>query len=522
MKNKGNVISRRKFLQDAAVGAASLTAIGLLEGCAPKQVPSESSSNVSQTEAPTKVPVSETQTTDIVVVGGGNSGLAAAVQAAQLGAKVTVLESQKAIGGGGQGTEGILGIGSKMQKAKGIEVDIVEKLDEENRVFNYRLNAWFWKDMLNASGEDIDWLVDNGVLFKGDVDDYHGWGHGLKVFHWWKDGKGINYTQPMGAKAKSLGVTILVETPAKSLITDGGKVTGIYATKADGSIIQINCKAVILASGGYAANKDMMTAHGQDMVANQYVGFPGQNGDALRMAIDAGGVDITTHRGFMRTVGYFGTIFMTNLSFAIDGISPVWVNQDGQRYIREDLQPTYMDSYAVNAIMSQEKSFVVFDQGLLEKMASSQPDLISDAAKLVKENKGGIFQADTIEELATKAGMDPKALADTIAQYNAMCDQKADKDWNKPSELMIALTKAPFYIFRHQVAYITSIGGILINRKMEVINASGNAITGLFAAGTAACELYRETYTIDKPGSMNGHNIYSGRTAAKNAVAIVK
>jgi fumarate reductase flavoprotein subunit len=88
--------------------------------------------------------------------------------------------------------------------------------------------------------------------------------------------------------------------------------------------------------------------------------------------------------------------------------------------------------------------------------------------------------------------------------------------------MMVPLTKAPFYIFRHQVAYITSIGGIWINRKMEILDASGKAVPGLYAAGTAACELYRETYTIDKPGSMNGHNIYSGRTAAKNAVAAIK
>ncbi len=518
MENKSNTISRRKFLKDAAVGAASITTIGLLEGCSPKQISSDAPS---PTPVATKPAVSETQSTDIVVVGGGNSGLAATVQAAQLGAQVILLESQEKTGGNGQATEGIFAAGSKMQKDAGIDFKLIDVVDEENLTFNYRLNSLFWKDMFEASADNIDWLQENGVLFSGTVDDYHGMGI-VKSFHWWKDGKGTNYGEPMTAKAQELGVQILTKTAASDLILEDGKVVGIYATKADGTLLQINCKAVILAAGGYAQNAEMMSARGHDLVKNKYIGYPGHNGDGLRMALSAGGVDVTPNRTFLRVPTFNGLSFLGTVASQLNGKYSLWVNENGERYVREDIGTTYMDAYAVNAITSQEKSFAVVDHGLIEKLSSNADTLIDDVEDAITKNENKVFfKADTIEELATKAGIDPTSLAATISHYNELCDKGADEDFNKPTEMMVALTKPPYYIFGQNIGYATSIGGIRINRKMEVIDGAGVAVPGLYSVGTDACEMYRETYTINKPGSMNGHNINSGRTAAKNAVAMI-
>jgi fumarate reductase flavoprotein subunit len=522
MKNNQSGISRRNFLQGAAAGAAGIAAVSVL-GCAPKQTAAnQPAGGTAPVQATKPASISETMTADVVVVGGGNSGLAATVQAAELGAKVILLESQEKTGGNGQATEGIFAAGSKMQKDAGIDIKLIEIVDEENRTFNYRLNSLFWKDMFEASGDNIEWLQKNGVLFSGTVDDYHGMGI-VKSFHWWKDGKGTNYSEPMTAKAKELGVQVLTKTAAADLIFENGKVTGIYATKSDSSTIQINCKAVILASGGYAGNTDMMEARGHDMVNNKYIGFPGHNGDGLRMTLAVGGVDGTPNGTFLRIPTFVGLSFLESVAGNLNGKSSLWVNEAGERYVREDLQVTYMDGYAANAILSQQKSFAIVDHGLLEKLSGTVSTIIQDVENAVTKDGGKhFFKADTIEELAGKAGIDAKTLASTLNRYNELCDKGSDEDFNKPAEMLVSLTKGPFYIFGQNILYATSIGGVKTNRKMEVVNKSNQPIPGLYAVGTEGCELYKETYTINKPGSMNGHNINSGRTAGKNAVAALK
>ena len=286
-----NEINRREFLKKTAL--VSVLGAGFLAGCSPK-VQSEAGKDTPITQGATNAPVSETQNVDIVVVGGGISGLAAAVQAAQLGAKVVVLESQGATGGNGYGTEGIFGIGSKLAKAAGVSVNPQDIIIPTIKYFENRINPLFWKDMVVASGANVDWLQENGVQFEGKVDSYAPLGV-FPTFHWWKDGKGKNYLEPMTAKAQALGANILKNTPGKDLIVENGKVVGITATQSDGKIIQFNSKAIIFATGGYAQNKQMMEERGWRNTV--YMGFPGHNGDGLRMALAVGAHDETPVMG---------------------------------------------------------------------------------------------------------------------------------------------------------------------------------------------------------------------------------
>ena len=225
-----NEINRREFLKKTAL--VSVLGAGFLAGCSPK-VQSEAGKDTPMAQGASNAPVSETQNVDIVVVGGGNSGLAAAVQASLLGAKVVVLESQGATGGNGYGTEGIFGIGSKLAKAANVSVNPQDIIIPTIKYFENRINPLFWKDMVVASGANVDWLQENGVQFEGKVDSYAPLGV-FPTFHWWKDGKGKNYLEPMTAKAQALGANILKNTSGKDLIVENGKVVGITATKSDG------------------------------------------------------------------------------------------------------------------------------------------------------------------------------------------------------------------------------------------------------------------------------------------------
>ena len=505
-------ISRRHFIKGAAAGAVGIAAIGVLGGCA---------ADDNETAKEKKANVSETVSADIVVVGSGSSGICATVQAAELGAKVILLEVNSVVGGNGILTEGMFAVGSSIQKETGIGTDVTfrEVIAVEQEFFNYRVDALFWKDMVENSADNLDWLIKNGVKFSGVVDNYYGLGK-VPAFHWFVDGKGKNYIEPMAAKAEELGAQIMLKTPATDLIIDNGKVVGIYAEKEDGSLIQINCKAVIFASGGYANNKEMMEARGYDMTYTINQGNPGHNGDGLRMAAAAGAADVSLQRCFLREPYSYGIHFFGTMTQAIHRGGPfLWVNEDAERYTNEACG-AFTPGNNSNAVHTQKQSFLIFDQALLDNMAQNVENLVQDVEDAVSKCPGdNIYKANTIEELATKAGLDPKALAATFARYNALCQQGLDEDFNKTADKMVELATAPYYIFRQDLSFWTSIGGIHTNRKMEVINQAGEAIPGLYAVGTDGCELYRETYTMNVPASCNGNNCNSGRTAAKNAVA---
>lgn len=505
-------ISRRSFIKGAAAGAVGIATIGVLGGCSSQE-----------NEAGETLNVSETISTDIVVVGSGSSGICATVQAAELGADVILLESNSVLGGNGALTEGMFAIGSSLQKETGVGTDITfkEVIATEQEFFNYRVNALFWKDLVENSADNLDWLIKNGVKFSGVVDNYYGLGK-IPVFHWFLDGKGKNFIEPMAAKAEEMGVKIMMKTPAADLIVDNGKVVGIYAKKEDDTLIQINCKAVILASGGYANNQEMMEARGYDMTYTINQGNPGHNGDGLRMATAAGGADVSLQRCFLREPYSHGIHFFGTMTQAIHRGGPfLWVNQDAERYTNENCG-AFTPGNNSNAVHTQAKSFLIFDRALLESLAQNVENLIEDVEDAVAKCPGdNIYKADTYVELAQKAGLDPEVLAATVSRYNTLCRKGLDEDFNKPAEKMIELATAPYYIFRQDLSFWTSIGGIHTNRKMEVINEAGVPIPGLYAVGTDGCELYRETYTMNVPASCNGNNCNSGRTASKNAVTIL-
>jgi len=511
-------ITRREFIKGAAVGTAGVAAISLVSGC------SDNKSDSKDNNAAKSYNVSEKMTADIVVVGSGASGICATVQAAELGANVILLESNSVLGGNGILTEGMFAVGSSLQKASGVGTDITfrQVIAVEQEFFNYRVNALFWKDLVENSADNLDWLIKNGVKFSGVVDNYYGLGK-IETFHWFVDGKGKNFIEPMVAKAKELGVTIMTKTPAEDLIMDNGRVVGIYAKKEDDTYIQIDCKAVILATGGYANNIEMMEARGYDMTYTINQGNPGHNGDGLRMAVAAGGADVSMQRCFLREPYSYGIYFFGTMSQAIHRGGPfLWVNEKAERYTNEDCG-AFCPGNNSNAVHTQKKSFLIFDRGLLEKLAQNVENLIEDVEDAVAKCPGdNIYKADTVEELAQKAGLDPQALAATVERYNELCRRGVDEDFNKPAEKMIELATPPYYIFRQDLSFWTSIGGIHVNRKMEVINEAGEPIPGLYAVGTDSCELYRETYTMNVPASCNGNNVNSGRTAAKNAVASIK
>lgn len=522
MNDNTEGLSRRSFLQGAGITAASLVSVGVLAGCT---LPQSSESNATTTgDAQTSYTPSQTMDVDIVVVGSGSAGVAATVQATELGATTVLLEKEQQTGGNGRKTEGMFAIGSSIQEESGIGTDVTfrQVIAVEQEFFNYRINNLLWKDMVEASGDNIDWMISHGVEFSGVVDDYHGLGK-INAFHWFGDnGSGSRYVDPMIASAENLGAVVMTSTPAVDLIIENGVVKGVYAQKSDKDIIQINAKAVVLTSGGYANNATIMAERGYDLTYSVNNGVPGHDGDGLRMAIEAGANDVSRQRCFLREPYSYGIDFFAMMTQTIHRGGPVlWVNQDAERYVSESAGALAPGCNS-NAIHSQASSYLVMSQDTIDEFVArtGYADLKKDMDEAVLACPAdNIYQSDTIEDLAQKQGLDPQALSASVARYNELCDKGDDEDFDKPAENMVALRTAPFYIFRQDLAFWTSIGGIDTNRNMEVIDEQGTPIPGLYAAGTDGCNLYRETYTMNVPASCNANNCNSGRIAAKNAYA---
>lgn len=511
MSEEQSGISRRGFLK-GAFAAGTATALGaVLAGC------SSGSSGSSSDSSATSYSPSQTIDADVVVVGGGSSGLCATVQAAELGANTYLLEKNSTTGGNGAGTEGIFGLGTSAQAAAGVDIPEFKDIIATDAVFfNYRINSLFWKDMVENSADNYEWLVKNGVKFSGVVDNYHGLGK-VPCFHWFVDAKGgESYTAPMTQKAEDLGATVMTSTPVVDLVIEDGTVKGVYAQQEDGSIIQINAKGVILASGGYANNMDMMEARGYDMTYTINQGVKGHDGDGLRMAKDAGANDVSLSRCFLRDPYTYGLDFFQPFSQGICRGGPVlWVNQDAERYVNENCGAITSGNNS-NAVHSQKVSWMIFDStqaaNFAAKIDNFQADLDSAVTQCPGEN---IYKEDTIAALAKDAKLDADVLAKTVERYNGFCHSGVDEDFNKEAEKLVAIENAPFYIFRQDMSFWTSIGGIDVNRKFQAIDIDGNVIPGLYAVGTDSCQLYRETYTMNIPASCQGNNCNSGRTAAK-------
>ena len=499
-------INRRKFVTS---GAAAL-AMGAIAGAGVALADGEGTVD-------NDITADNEEAVDIVVVGAGASGVSAAVQAAQLGAKVVLLEKQDIVGGNGIGTEGLFAVGSKMQEDAGISIAFKDVVSKEQEFFNYRVNALLWKDVTRASGENIEWLKENGVEF-GEVNDYNGLCE-IPCFHWFKDGAGNNYIAPMVAKAEELGATVLTGTPAVKLEQDeSGAVVGCYAKNTDGSVTLYHCGAVILATGGYVDDIEAMKARGYSMEHFTVEGFPGHDGDGLRLAKSVGGVDITHECCIMQNPNITGIPFFGTMSGAITGGGPVlWVNENGERYVNESCGAVTPGNNS-NAIFNQKQSWIVMDQAILDSKAATVENLQADVDTAVEECPAdNIYRAETLEELAALAGIDADTFCSEVARYNELCVAGKDDDFNKPAENMVAIETAPFYIFRNDFDFWTSVGAIDTSRQMEVLDADRKPITGLYAVGTDGCKMYRETYTINIGGSCNANNVNSGRIAARQA-----
>lgn len=522
-----NSITRRNFIGATAATAAlarSVTPLALADEAASTEpaVPYMPESVAEELEC------------DIVVVGLGMSGLAAAVQAANNGDKVIGIEITETTGGNGTGVEGLFGVGSELQKEAGIEISPVEVVKTELGEFQMHSDGALWLKLVNNSADNIAWLQEQGVEFSGEVDNYLG-ACIVSCFHWFKGNVASEgYIPQMTARAEELGVDIHYGTRARGIVVEDGKACGIYATDSEGNDIKVSAKAVILATGGYAQNEKFMTQRGWNWDDIVYGGLPNHNGDGLEMAFAAGAGSTVANSSFNCTniLGQgntfawkqdnFTSLFLGAGMFGIGG-NVLWVNQDADRFIDESFSASNFEMQSVPA-MTQRAMYSVFDRAIAEAAleAAGDTETLTKIDQVVADGtEPDLICADTVAEAAELAGLDADVLQATIDRYNELCAAGEDADFGKDASLMAPIEAAPFYVVKMNQYYLMSIGGVRCDANARVLTDKKVPIEGLYAVGTDGCMLYRNIYTINVGGTCNANNVNSGRCAANHAHTLI-
>ena len=531
-------ISRRNFLKGASVIGAGAVAAGLM-GCsahAPLSSTEGEGDSTAQPEARTYTP-DETLETDVAIVGAGNSGMCAAIEAANAGLNVLLIEKQNEVGGSSFATEVIFGLGSTMQKDAALDLPYrYEVVDQELNYTNYHSDPLLWGDYVDHSGENIDWLQSQGVVFDS-VDDYRGVS-AFPTAHWWEGKIGTSFMEAMAKKIEETGIAVRTSTSALDLKTSDGTVVGLYAESSDGSIIEVNAKAVLLACGGIGNDLDLLEEKTGIDTTHVKTEFPLPNvGDGHRMAWAVGAKE--TPISILPCMGVDGFVIRDAIALASCIQPGLYVNARGERYMAEDLHLKKLYALVLNAQRSQQcDTFTLFDNDFIELLENGRGlyvgnlefeagDTIPGLREQLEAGSQAtgyrvVFKGNTLEELAQDMGADAATLAATIERYNELCANKVDTDFGKDAAYLNAFGEGPYYAVHCDMSVLTTFGGIGINRRMQVVNDSNEIIAGLYSSGVTSCSLYQDTYNYQISGGINGYCTYSGRTAAQQIARDIK
>lgn len=470
----------------------------------------------------------QTLDTDIVVIGAGCGGTAAGVAAVEKGAKVIMLEKQGITGGTCKFSEGIMAVESNMQRDWNYGLTKDQAFQMIMRYGHWRGNGRVVRTFVEKTASTIDWMQGNGVKFEKLFSNYP---DGLYTWHIY-EGRGAGWLAKYQEKFAAKGGKLMLNTPATELIQGkDGVVRGVIAKDKEGNKLTINSKAVIIASGGFGANKEMM---------QKYMRFPGvdglaqtgKTGDGIQMAWKAGadqdGTEVqASYRPGPKGVG------TTNQVAASAKQPHLWLNPDGDRFVDETVMLEW--PFAGNALeRNGGKMWVVYDQDTLDYMKNQGIDLgvgvmVPVSTKLTKfdeewgaaEAAGWAKRAGSLDELAQKTGMKADVLKKNVEEYNGYADVRHDALFAKNAKYVRPVRKAPFYAIQLVATSLGTLGGIKIDDKWEVVRPDGTPIKGLYAAGNDAGGMYGDSYDLLMAGSTIAWAVNGGRIAAESAVKYI-
>ena len=485
--------------------AAALTAAGLNPDDYKTAVEKTGSAEDSTVEA------------DVVVVGAGGAGMTAAITAAAEGKSVVILESQSMVGGNSVRATGGMNAGktvyqdeNEFGESAGVEktlktaaekyadnetitalaktvseqwaayqanptgyFDSVELMELDTMIGGKGINDPELVETLCANSADaIDWLDEHGITLHN-VSSFGG--ASVKRIHRPVNAEGKtvsvgSYMIPLlQENCEKAGVKMMLDTTATEILTDAnGAAVGVKATGASGETVTVNAKAVVLASGGFGANLDMVTEYKPELKGFMTTNAAGAQGQGIEMATAIGAATVD-----MDQIQIHPTVEANTAALITEGLrgdGAVLINAEGKRFIDEVGTRDVVS--AAEIAQTGSYSWLVVDQAMVDASSVIQGYI----------KKGYTVTGATYEELGKAMGVDAAAFAETMEKWNGYVEAKNDPDFGRTS-FANPLNTAPYYAVKVTAGVHHTMGGLKINANTEVLNEKGEVIPGLFAAG---------------------------------------
>ena len=454
---------------------------------------------------------------DVVVVGAGGAGMTAAITAAAEGKSVVILESQSMVGGNSVRATGGMNAGktvyqdeNEFGESAGVEktlktaaekyadnetitalaktvseqwaayqanptgyFDSVELMELDTMIGGKGINDPELVETLCANSADaIDWLDEHGITLHN-VSSFGG--ASVKRIHRPVNAEGKtvsvgSYMIPLlQENCEKAGVKMMLDTTATEILTDAnGAAVGVKATGASGETVTVNAKAVVLASGGFGANLDMVVKYKPELKGFMTTNAPGIQGQGIEMAQAIGAATVD-----MDQIQIHPTVEANTAALITEGLrgdGAVLINAEGKRFIDEVGTRDVVS--AAEIAQTGSYSWLVVDQAM------------ADASSVIQGyiKKGYTVTGATYEELGKAMGVDAAAFAETMEKWNGYVEAKNDPDFGRTS-FANPLNTAPYYAVKVTAGVHHTMGGLKINANTEVLNEKGEVIPGLFAAG---------------------------------------
>jgi fumarate reductase flavoprotein subunit len=447
--------------------------------------------------------------TDIIVIGGGAAGWSAALAAVESGAAVLLLEKLTESGGSSALSGGCLALaGTDLQAAQGV-VDSPALLFKDLCEVGQHVNdAALVRTYCDAQLATYDWLKQAGVAFSPVIETASG--QSVPRVHTVDPADTVRALK--AAAERSGKVDYRAGTAAKALLTDeGARVVGVRLTSDEDIAAR---KAVIIASGGFAKNADMMNQYAPQYAEAVFVAGAGSQGDGLRMAT-ALGADLCDMDYVKGTFGKHPTDETNDHSLQAVYKGAIAVNQDGARFVDESISYKLLG----DAVMAQSwhTGYQIMDQGIFD--TGDDRVRILDFGRRLEE--GLFYVGDTLEELAAQIEIDPDTLVATVMRYNGYVEAGHDPEYGRKHLVhqhgaLRKIETPPYYAYPSTAVVFGTYCGLRIDTDARVLRADGSIIEGLFAAGEVTGGFHGAAYMT---GSALGKAVVFGRIAGTEAAS---
>lgn len=472
----------------------------------------------------------EKRETDIIIIGAGIAGCAAAQAAAEAGASVLVLEQAPTVTAHGLD---VAAIGSELQKNAGVDIDPREAArllyqwgqSKANyallRIFTDRSGEVMDKYVALAQEYGLDVRLNDSMTARADWNELEPRFRQFRTAHNFSP-KGVIATPEDKAAirffvnmlrddAEKHGAGFLFHTEAKRLLKRSGRVVGVSTLCGDRELRVKARKGVILATGGISEDEKLLKAVCPEALRadkNEYYPRGGNSGAALRMALRAGAAATRS--------GAAPVIHPVNFTALGPGIQTSWLMVDkfGKRFCCEMGWEPLVTNARLNA--PGNVAWMIWDSRYREHLLRQEPvkaKFLLDGLEEKMERDvaaGDYLRADTLRELAEKMDIPAEALAETVTRYNGFCEAGEDPDFGVPARFLSSIQEGPFYAGKVSAWLLNVPYGVHVNANSQVLTEDDEPIPGLFAVGNMQGDFFANSYPVTCPGANHGRSVTFG------------